>query len=123
VSLVPLTFFEIVLGIDNVIFISILAGKIPGDQQGKARTIGLALALVTRILLFLSIKWFMELTKSLATIFSHAFTWMDLGREGEAPSEPGGARRPRATGDSPVIFLLFLIRPDSRTSLSVARWV
>jgi predicted tellurium resistance membrane protein TerC len=78
VSLVTLTFLEIVLGIDNVIFISILAGKLPPNQQGKARTIGLALALITRILLLLSIKWLMELTKPLGTIFSHAFSGRDL---------------------------------------------
>src|ERR1700722_1447450 len=78
VSLVTLTFLEIVLGIDNVIFISILAGKLPPDQQSKARTIGLAFALITRILLLLSIKWLMELTKPLGTIFSHAFSGRDL---------------------------------------------
>src|ERR1700722_9064649 len=78
VSLVTLTFLEIVLGIDNVIFISILAGKLPPHQQGKARTIGLAFALITRILLLLSIKWLMELTKPLGTIFSHAFSGRDL---------------------------------------------
>jgi predicted tellurium resistance membrane protein TerC len=71
---VTLTFLEIVLGIDNVIFISILAGKLPPGQQRKARTIGLAFALITRILLLLSIKWLMELTKPLGTLFSHAFS-------------------------------------------------
>src|ERR1700721_2451652 len=78
VSLVTLTFLEIVLGIDNVIFISILAGKLPHAQQGSARTIGLALALITRILLLLSIKWLMELTKPLGTIFAHTFSGRDL---------------------------------------------
>jgi predicted tellurium resistance membrane protein TerC len=78
VSLVTLTFLEIVLGIDNVIFISILAGKLPHAQQGSARTIGLALALISRILLLLSIKWLMELTKPLGTIFAHTFSGRDL---------------------------------------------
>jgi predicted tellurium resistance membrane protein TerC len=55
-SLVTLTFLEILLGIDNVIFISILAGKLPRPQQARARTLGLGLALVTRILLLVSIK-------------------------------------------------------------------
>ena len=73
VSLVTLTFLEIVLGIDNVIFISILAGKLPAAQQAKTRTIGLALALITRILLLLSIKSLMGLTKPLGTIFSRFF--------------------------------------------------
>jgi predicted tellurium resistance membrane protein TerC len=78
VSLVTLTLLEIVLGIDNVIFISILAGKLPRAQQGKARTLGLALALITRILLLLSIKWLMELTKPIGSIFGHPFSGRDL---------------------------------------------
>jgi predicted tellurium resistance membrane protein TerC len=78
VSLITLTFLEIVLGIDNVIFISILAGKLPAVQQAKARTIGLALALITRILLLLSIKWLIGLTEPLGTIFSHTFSSRDL---------------------------------------------
>jgi predicted tellurium resistance membrane protein TerC len=78
VSLVTLSFLEIVLGIDNVIFISILAGKLPPAQQAHARTIGLALALVTRILLLLCIKWLMGLTAPLGTIFSHTFSGRDL---------------------------------------------
>ncbi len=68
VSLVTLTALEIVLGIDNVIFISILAGKLPQEQQKKARQIGLTLALVTRILLLLSITWIMRLTAPLFTL-------------------------------------------------------
>jgi predicted tellurium resistance membrane protein TerC len=64
VSLVTLTFLEIVLGIDNVIFISILAGKLPPSQRARARTIGLGLALITRILLLLSIKWLIGLTRT-----------------------------------------------------------
>ncbi|AOS44414.1 Integral membrane protein TerC family protein [Lacunisphaera limnophila] len=65
ISLLTLTALEIVLGIDNVIFISILAGKLPKDQQAKARQTGLMLALVTRILLLCSITWVMSLTKVL----------------------------------------------------------
>ena len=65
ISLLTLTALEIVLGIDNVIFISILAGKLPHAQQAKARKIGLMLALVTRILLLCSINWVMSLTKVL----------------------------------------------------------
>jgi predicted tellurium resistance membrane protein TerC len=78
VSLAVLTFLEIVLGIDNVIFISILAGKLPSREQAKARTLGLALALVTRILLLLSIKWLMGLTKTFVTVFSHEFSGKDV---------------------------------------------
>lgn len=65
ISLTTLTALEIVLGIDNVIFISILAGKLPADQQDRARKLGLTLALVTRILLLCSISWVMSLTKVL----------------------------------------------------------
>ncbi|PAW66197.1 MAG: hypothetical protein B9S34_08615 [Opitutia bacterium Tous-C1TDCM] len=65
ISLLTLTALEIVLGIDNVIFISILAGKLPAEQQEKARKLGLMLALVTRILLLLSLTWIMGLTAPL----------------------------------------------------------
>jgi predicted tellurium resistance membrane protein TerC len=77
-SLVTLTFLEIVLGIDNVIFISILTGKLPHAQQAKARTLGLGLALITRILLLVSIKWLMRLTSPLFSLFSHEFSGKDL---------------------------------------------
>jgi len=65
VSLLTLTVMEIVLGIDNLIFISILAGKLPPEQQGRARRVGLGLALITRILLLLSISWVIGLKKEL----------------------------------------------------------
>ncbi|WP_304064156.1 TerC family protein [Pedobacter glucosidilyticus] len=69
ISLLTLTVLEIVLGIDNIVFISILAGKLPVDQQKKARSVGLALAMITRILLLLSLSWVMSLT---ATLFNMA---------------------------------------------------
>lgn len=65
ISLLTLTVLEIVLGIDNIVFISIIAGKLPHEQQQKARTLGLALALITRVLLLLSLKWVMSLTAPL----------------------------------------------------------
>jgi predicted tellurium resistance membrane protein TerC len=68
VSLVTLTLLEIVLGIDNVVFISILAGKLPKEQQKKARQVGLALALITRILLLLGLSWVMGLKATLFTV-------------------------------------------------------
>ncbi len=68
ISLVTLTLLEIVLGIDNVIFISILAGKLPAEQQAKARKLGLLAALVTRILLLIGLTWVMGLTKPWFTI-------------------------------------------------------
>jgi predicted tellurium resistance membrane protein TerC len=68
ISLVTLTALEIVLGIDNIIFISIIAGKLPKEQQAKARQLGLSLALITRIILLCSITWVMSLTKVLFTV-------------------------------------------------------
>jgi len=61
ISLLTLTVLEVVLGIDNLIFISILSGKLPRDQQSRARRMGLGLALITRILLLLSLSWVMRL--------------------------------------------------------------
>ena len=69
IALVTLTVLEIVLGIDNVIFISILAGKLPQEQQGRARRVGLALAMITRILLLLSLNWIARLTEPLFAVF------------------------------------------------------
>ncbi|RYE21590.1 MAG: hypothetical protein EOP42_25660 [Sphingobacteriaceae bacterium] len=63
ISLITLTVLEIVLGIDNIVFISILSGKLPADQQNKGRKLGLFLAMFTRILLLLSLTWIMSLTK------------------------------------------------------------
>jgi len=68
ISLLTLTGLEIVLGIDNVIFISILAGKLPVEQQPKARRMGLSLALITRIALLASIAWIAKLTNPLFTL-------------------------------------------------------
>lgn len=77
IALLTLTVLEIVLGIDNVIFISILAGKLPQVQQARARQIGLALALITRILLLASLSWIVGLTEPLFTLF----TWHVTGRD------------------------------------------
>jgi predicted tellurium resistance membrane protein TerC len=68
VSLVTLTALEIVLGIDNIVFITILAGKLPEPEQPRARRLGLAFALVTRILLLFGISWLMSLDETLATV-------------------------------------------------------
>lgn len=81
ISLISLTILEIVLGIDNIVFISILSGKLPVDQQKKARQIGLALAMITRVLLLLSITWVMSLT---APLFNMG-EW--IGLEGGSWSE------------------------------------
>ncbi|HEU5124018.1 MAG TPA: TerC family protein [Verrucomicrobiae bacterium] len=65
ISLFTLTVLEIVLGIDNIVFISILAGKLPADQQAKARQTGLSLALITRVLLLCGLAWMIKLTAPL----------------------------------------------------------
>ena len=65
ISLLTLTVLEIILGIDNIVFISILAGKLPVSQQAKARRIGLSLALVTRVLLLCGLAWMAKLTRPL----------------------------------------------------------
>jgi predicted tellurium resistance membrane protein TerC len=78
VSLLTLTILEIVLGVDNIIFISILAGKLPPEQQSKARTVGLMLALITRVLLLASIFWLSKLTADLFSVYGHGFSGRDL---------------------------------------------
>jgi len=78
ISLLTLTVLEIVLGIDNVIFISILAGKLPKDQQAKARKLGLTLALVTRLILLAGIAWIAKLTTPLFSIASFDISGRDL---------------------------------------------
>ena len=78
VALVTLTVLEIVLGIDNIIFISILAGKLPAHQQGRARSLGLLAAMVTRILLLLSLTWMIRLTAPFFSLFGHPFSGRDL---------------------------------------------
>ena len=78
IGLLTLTVLEIVLGIDNVIFISILAGKLPAEQQSRARTIGLALAMLTRIALLFSLSLILRLTTPLFTLFNHGVSGRDL---------------------------------------------
>ena len=73
IAFLTLVALELVLGVDNVIFISILAGKLPVDQQPRARTTGIALAVITRILLLLSISWVIGLTEPLFSVFSIDF--------------------------------------------------
>ena len=78
IAFFTLTALEIVLGIDNIVFISILAGKLPAAQQSKARNTGLALAMVTRVLLLLILAWIIRLTAPLFEIFGHAISGRDL---------------------------------------------
>jgi predicted tellurium resistance membrane protein TerC len=78
IALLTLTVLEVVLGIDNIIFISILAGKLPTAQQGRARRVGLAAAMIMRILLLLSITWIARLTNPLFTVVGQELSGRDL---------------------------------------------
>jgi len=78
IALFTLTALEIVLGVDNIIFISILVGRLPPEQRARARVFGLGLAMFTRIALLLSLAWMMRLTDPLVTIFEHGISGRDL---------------------------------------------
>jgi len=78
IGLLTLSALEIVLGIDNIIFISILSGKLPAPDQPKARKLGLAGAFFTRVLLLLSIAWIIKLTRPLFSVFGHGVSGRDL---------------------------------------------
>ncbi|MGQ7273045.1 TerC family protein [Marinobacter sp. V034] len=78
IALATLTLLEIVLGIDNIIFISILVGRLPEHQRNKGRVIGLGLAMITRILLLLSLAWVMTLTAPLFVVLEQEISGRDL---------------------------------------------
>lgn len=78
ISLLTLTILEIVLGIDNIIFISIVASRLPPEQQARARYIGLSLALIMRIVLLSMIAWLASLTQPVFTLLGEEFSWRDI---------------------------------------------
>jgi predicted tellurium resistance membrane protein TerC len=78
VSLVTLMALEIVLGIDNLVFISILAARLPAEQQAKARKVGLALALISRLALLATLAWIIGLTEPFITIGKFGLSWRDV---------------------------------------------
>jgi predicted tellurium resistance membrane protein TerC len=78
IALFTLTALEIVLGVDNIVFISVIAGRLPVEQRRKARRLGLLMAMGLRILLLLTITWIMGLTSAIFTILGEPFTWKDL---------------------------------------------
>jgi predicted tellurium resistance membrane protein TerC len=78
IALATLTFLEIVLGVDNIIFISILSGKLPEGQQLRARRLGLLGAMLTRVLLLFSLAWIIKLSRPLFTALGHGVTGRDL---------------------------------------------
>ncbi|PCH46723.1 MAG: hypothetical protein COC23_03420 [Hyphomicrobiales bacterium] len=77
-SLVTLTIMEIVLGIDNIVFISVIIGKLPEEQAEKARKLGLGLALVFRIVLLMFLTWIISLKAEIITLFGQGFSWRDI---------------------------------------------
>ena len=77
-SLITLMALEIVLGIDNLVFISILAGRLPPEQQSKARKVGLALALITRLALLATLAWIVGLTEPFLHVGAFALSWRDV---------------------------------------------
>jgi predicted tellurium resistance membrane protein TerC len=123
-SFLTLTILEIVLGVDNVIFISIASQKLPPAQQPRARFIGLSGALVMRILLLLSITWIIGLTRPIFTVWGFALSWRDLLLLGGGlfliwkasteifnemePHEVAG-RKPTATSFGSVIVQIMLL--------------
>jgi predicted tellurium resistance membrane protein TerC len=113
-SLITLTVLEIVLGVDNLVVLTILAGRLPAERQGRARKMGLGLALITRLALLASIAWVASLTQPLFALFGHAVSWRDLiliagglfllykgtseihqRLEGGGPEKKSGAKRAR----------------------------
>ncbi|MFA7415631.1 MAG: TerC family protein [Rhizobium sp.] len=78
IALITLIVMEVVLGIDNLVFISILTNKLPADQRVPARRVGIGLALVMRLVLLGTIAWIVQLTSPLFEIFGHGFSWKDL---------------------------------------------
>ncbi|HEY0970003.1 MAG TPA: TerC family protein [Gemmatimonadales bacterium] len=127
IGLLTLTVLEIVLGIDNIIFISILAGRLPADQQARARRLGLMGAFVSRLLLLFSLAWIVRLTRPLFEVLGHPVSGRDIillvgglfliGKatheihnklEGEEEHHGGGAGAARATM-SRVVFQIMLI--------------
>ncbi len=77
-SLATLTVLEIVLGIDNIVFISVIVGRLPPEKAKRARQVGLALALVFRVMFLVLLSWLIRLTTPLFTAFGHEFSWRDL---------------------------------------------
>src|SRR3972149_9625520 len=78
IALATLSALEIVLGINNIIFISILAAKLPRDQQARARTMGLAVAMLSRIALLFSLTWIMRLTAPLFSVFGQEISGREI---------------------------------------------
>ncbi|GAA3253525.1 TerC family protein [Nonomuraea helvata] len=116
---------EIVLGIDNIIFISILAGKLPPEQRDRARVMGLGAALITRLLLLLGLSWVVQLTEPLFAVLGHEISGRDLilllgglfllgksvteiGHSMDAPAEKDGKKAAAASFASVILQIMVL---------------
>src|SRR5215470_7174882 len=127
-SLLTVTALEIVLGIDNLVFIAILAGRLPAQQQSRARQIGLAMALLTRLALLASITSIIGLTRPLFELFGHPVSWRDIvlmlgglfllykgtreihqGLEGDRQKDEAGGGRTSFAGVVAQIMLLDVV--------------
>jgi predicted tellurium resistance membrane protein TerC len=127
-SLVTLTALEIVLGIDNLVFIAIVAGRLPPERQNRARQVGLALALITRLALLASVVWIIGLTRPLFDLFGQPVSWRDIvlitgglfllykgtreihqGLEGDGRHKETGRERTSFTGVVTQIMLLDVV--------------
>jgi predicted tellurium resistance membrane protein TerC len=127
-SLVTLTALEIVLGIDNLVFIAIVAGRLPPEHQNRARQVGLALALITRLALLASIVWIIGLTRPLFDLFGQPVSWRDIvliagglfllykgtreihqGLEGDGQNKEAGGGRTSFAGVVAQIMLLDVV--------------
>jgi predicted tellurium resistance membrane protein TerC len=127
-SLVTLTALEIVLGIDNLVFIAIVAGRLPQERQNRARRVGLALALITRLALLASIVWIIGLTRPVFDLFGQPVSWRDIvlitgglfllykgtreihqGLEGQGRTEDAGGGRTSFAGVVAQIMLLDIV--------------
>lgn len=78
IALLTLIVMEVVLGIDNLLFISILTNKLPEHQRARARRIGIGLALILRLVLLSAVAWIVQLTTPIFTLFDHGYSWKDL---------------------------------------------
>ena len=122
IALATLTVLEVILGIDNIIFISILSEKVRADQRARARRLGLAIAMLTRIALLFSIVWVMRLTAPLFSVLGHSFSGRDLilmggglflifkaTREIHEKLEGGGAARDSGHGQATLASVVVQI--------------
>ncbi|GAB2962979.1 TerC family protein [Nonomuraea fastidiosa] len=126
IGFLTLVALEIVLGIDNIIFISILAGKLPPERRDRARVLGLGAALVSRLLLLLGLSWVVRLTDPLFAVFGHEISGRDLilllgglfllgksvteiHHNMEAPHEEEGGKKVAATSFASVILQIMVL--------------